>query len=114
MRSKEEIEQLAEKLYVEPLNKQGEQRTHTPKSGGMYGFKKFKKYFTLGYTQCQEDMQKDVEYWQGESDHWHQQAMEMSKYKYTEEDMMKAFEYGKTLQPFDCFEDFINSLNKQD
>jgi hypothetical protein len=34
--------------------------------------------------------------------------------KYTEEDMMKAFEYGKTLQPFDCFEDFINSLNKQD
>jgi hypothetical protein len=38
----------------------------------------------------------------------------MADKKYTEEDMMKAFEYGKTLQPFDCFEDFINSLNKQD
>ncbi len=46
-----------------------------------------------GYTQCQED-KKDK--------------------KYTEEDIRKAFEYGKTLQPFDCFEDFINSLNKKD
>ena len=45
------------------------------------------------YTQCQEDM---------------------TDKKYTEEDMLKAFEYGKTIQPFDCFEDFINSLNKQD
>jgi hypothetical protein len=29
------------------------------------------------------DMQKDVEYWQGEFEHWHQQAMEMSN-KYNE------------------------------
>ena len=49
--------------------------------------------FVEGYTQCQEDM---------------------ADKKYTEEDMLKAFEYGKTIQPFDCFEDFINSLNKQD
>lgn len=48
--------------------------------------------FINGYTQCQQDMDK----------------------KYTEEDMRKVFEYGKTLEPFDCFEDFIESLNKQD
>lgn len=39
--------------------------------------------FDKGYTQCQEDMAKDVEYWQGEFDHWHQQAMDMSN-KYNE------------------------------
>lgn len=32
---------------------------------------------------------------------------------YTIEEMRKSFEYGKTLKPFDCFEDFINSLDKQ-
>ena len=46
-----------------------------------------------GYTQCQQDM---------------------ADKKYTKEDMRQVFEYGKTLEPFDCFEDFINSLNKQD
>ena len=49
--------------------------------------------FIQGYNQCQEDMADN---------------------KYTEKDMRKVFEYGKTLEPFDCFEDFINSLNKQD
>jgi len=95
MKTKEEIKQLAEKLYVEPLNKQGEQRTHTPKSGGMYGFKKFKKYFTLGYTQCQED-NKDK--------------------KYTEEDLRKAFYYGgkSAIDEYGSFETYINSLNKKD
>lgn len=29
---------------------------------------------------------------------------------YTVDDMKKSFEYGKTLEPFDCFEDFIKSL----
>jgi len=29
---------------------------------------------------------------------------------YTEEQMIKAFHYGKTLEPFDCFDDFIESL----
>jgi hypothetical protein len=33
-------------------------------------------------------------------------------YKYTEEDMIKAFEYGKTLEPFDSFEDFIQYLQQ--
>jgi hypothetical protein len=31
---------------------------------------------------------------------------------YTLEQMRKAFEYGKTLEPFDCFEDLISSLKK--
>lgn len=29
---------------------------------------------------------------------------------YTEEQMIQAFAYGKTLEPFDCFEDMIDSL----
>lgn len=29
---------------------------------------------------------------------------------YTEEQMIQAFDYGKTLEPFDCFEDMIDSL----
>jgi len=95
MKSKEEIEQLAEKLYIEPLNKQGEQRTHTPKSGGMYGFKKFKKYFTLGYTQCQEDMSKEI--------------------KMIMETLLKirdCKDYGNNSSTL--AEELINSLNKQD
>jgi len=39
---------------------------------------------------------------------------ELMAKKYTEEDMKKVFEYGKTLQAFDSFKDYINSLNKQD
>jgi hypothetical protein len=31
---------------------------------------------------------------------------------YTEEQMKLAFEYGKTLEPFDCFEDFLQSLKQ--
>ena len=34
------------------------------------------------------------------------------EYKYTEEDMIKAFAYGRTLEPFDSFEDFIQSLSQ--
>jgi hypothetical protein len=73
MKSKEEIEQLAES-YLQK-NK--------------YNFDNWKeiehvkKTFIDTYTQCQENMQKDVEYWQGEYDHWHQQAMEMAD-KYNE------------------------------
>ena len=96
MKSKEEIEQLAEQLYVEPLNKEGEIRTHTPKSGGMFGFKKFKKAFTLGYTQCQEDM---------------------ADKKYTEEDLRQAMItalVSNSVKGLKDIEDYINSLNKQD
>jgi elongation factor P--beta-lysine ligase len=79
MKTKKEIEQLAEKFYN--------------KSTSDFEIYLLNIGFVDGYNQCQED-NKDK--------------------KYTEKDMMKAFEYGKTLQPFDCFEDFINSLNKQD
>jgi hypothetical protein len=30
---------------------------------------------------------------------------------YTEEQMLQAFNYGKSLEPFDCFDDLVNSLN---
>lgn len=98
MKTKDEIEQLAEKLYIEPLNKQGEQRTHTPKSGGMYGFKKFKKYFTLGYTQCQEDM---------------------ADKKYTFNQMVDAIQMAREINGKETYykysiEQILESLNKQD
>ena len=41
----------------------------------------------------------------------YRQALEDNKEKkYTEEDMIQAFAYGRTLEPFDSFEDFIQSL----
>ena len=81
--------------------------------------------FIDGYTQCQQDMQKDVEYWQGEFEHWHQQAMEMAdNSKVTRFEVIdlngRAYTYynckvelsyqddGRTLKVF------INSLNKKD
>jgi hypothetical protein len=72
MKTKEEIEKLGSKYAT----------THEDVSD------KLSKYlvsacFQDGYTQCQEDMQKDVEYWQGEFEHWYEQAMEMSN-KYNE------------------------------
>jgi hypothetical protein len=48
--------------------------------------------FVKGYIQCQKDTNDN---------------------HYTKEDMEKAFKYGRTLEPFDCFEDFIISLKKQ-
>ena len=106
---KEEIEQLAEKNF--PIE---EYPTNE-------GFEHFA--YKQGYTQCQEDMAKltfvpglsketldELFNLHDDDDFIH----EDSDKKYTEEDMMKVFEYGKTLEPFDCFEDFINSLNKQD
>lgn len=40
----------------------------------------------------------------------HNKAKE--KYRFTEEDMIQAFAYGRTLEPFDSFEDFIQSLSQ--
>jgi hypothetical protein len=79
MKTREEIEKLANEEYKDNL--------HNP------FFTAAPMGYIKGYTKCQEDMQKDVEYWQGEFDHWHQQAMEMSKYKYTEEDMQEYAEF---------------------
>ena len=59
MKNKEEIEEIANKLY-----------------GEYTGY--HKTSFVNGYKQCQEDMTKDVEYWQSESEHWYQQAIEIN------------------------------------
>lgn len=87
MKTKEEIQQLAEQDFND-RQECGHYELADLKSRDYYY-----DGFTNAYNQCQEDM--------------------VDK-KYTEEDMLKAFEYGKTIEPFDCFEDFINSLNKQD
>jgi hypothetical protein len=102
MRKIEEIEQLAEQ-YLQK-NK--------------YNFDNWKEIehskitYINAYTQCQEDMQKDVEYWQGEFEHWHQQAMAMAEKKYTKEDIInivtKSRGSGLTA------EYLILQLNKQD
>ena len=111
MKTKEEIEQLAEN-YADKYADYGNHK---------YGF-------IAGYVKCQEDMNKDVEYWQGEFDHWHQQAMECcgTDKKYTEDDIRKAIQIGVNAEAGDypkgwsyklgvTLEDFfINSLNKQD
>ncbi len=68
MKSKEEIEKIAN-IYCIQKSNMGESHD-------------FISYID-GYTQCQEDMQKDVEYWQGEFEHWYRQAMDMSN-KYNE------------------------------
>ena len=61
-------------------------------------------------------MTKDVEYWQGEFDQ-HKQAMGMADKKYTEEDMRECWNtlmIAHALNKPVFFEDYINSLNKQD
>ena len=117
MKTREEIEQLAKEEYKDNL--------HNP------FFTAAPMGYIKGYTQCQEEMAKDVEYWQGEFDHWHQQAMEMSnKYKYTEEDMMlirnkivsilptgdiSAWDMIQAVSKYTKWlDEYINSLNKQD
>ena len=114
MKSKEEIKQLGSKYAL----------THEDVSD------KLGKYlvsacFQDGYTQCQEDMAKDIEYWQGEFDHWHKQAMDMSDTSkvtrfevidengraYTQRHCKVELSYqddGRTLKVF------IKPLNKQD
>jgi hypothetical protein len=109
MKSKEEIEQLSfleyPRLINDPYNPMVDDNADE------------RKIWINAYSQCQEDMQKDVEYWQGEFDHWHQQAMEMARKKYTEEDMHKLWNtlmVAMTHHNPIFFKDYINSLNKQD
>ena len=68
MKTKEEIDELYHKLYTISID--GEDNLH------YYSF-------VDGYMRCQEDMTKDVEYWEGEFEHWYKQAMDMSN-KYNE------------------------------
>ena len=70
---KVDIEKKALENFTEPLNKQGEKRTHPPASRGLFGFNKFKKAFRKGYNQALEDNKEK---------------------KYTEEDLLNAFREG--------------------
>jgi general stress protein 26 len=69
MKTKEEIDELYHKIWDDFINKYDDNLHYYS--------------FVEGYNQCQEDMQKDVEYWQGEFEHWYKQAMDMSN-KYNE------------------------------
>jgi len=84
MKSKEEIDELYHK-YWDDFSSEYDDNLH------YYSF-------VEGYLQCQEDMAKDVEYWKGEFDHWHQQAMDMADKKYTEKDIRKAIKFGQTME----------------
>ena len=78
MKTQEEIEQLALSIY--PIYMINGDEYWIPR----YDAREEKRTcYVDGYTKCQEDMQKDVEYWQGEFEHWHQQAMDMAD-KYNE------------------------------
>ena len=105
MKSKEEIEQLAANLANPNVCKTTN--------------------WIEGYNQCKEDMAKDIEYWQGEFEHWLKQATEMADTSkvtrfevidengraYTEHYCKVELSYqddGRTLKVF------IKPLNKQD
>jgi hypothetical protein len=96
MKTKEEIEKLAEKEYREyPNNPLDEPAWHYNKD--IHCHKK-RKAFTKAYTQCQEDNKHK---------------------KYTEEDIKKAFMAGcqserRFSRRIDELDKYINSLNKQD
>ena len=111
MKSREEIENLAKQLCNIPIDLVINEEERY--------YKNFQKYDGIiqGYIQCQEDMVKDIEYWQGEFDHWYKQAMDMTDKRYTKEDLENAFNSGKGYGVPDNIKDFnsfINSLNKQD
>ena len=110
MKTQEEIEQLAESQYGTEIDSIRGSNPYDLEADRKNGFIK-------GYTQCQEDMAKDIEYWQGEFDHWYKQAMDMTDKRYTKEDLENAFNSGKGYGVPDNIKDFnsfINSLNKQD
>ena len=95
MKTQEEIEQLAEQI-ANKHSKQNGEIIGNPRAI-MLGTEAIQAVKD-GYTQCQEDM---------------------ADKKYTEEDMLKAFEkgalYGSTKNGnTHYFDEVINSLNKQD
>ncbi len=88
MKTKQEIEQLAESEYGTEI---GSIRGSNP-----YDLEKDRKNgYIKGYTQCQEDM---------------------ADKKYTEEDLMSAFNAGinNDYGNGPSFDKWLNSLNKQD
>jgi hypothetical protein len=108
MKTKEEIEQLAE-LYTQDgiyLSESEKQQTEIA--------------YMTGYTQCQEDM-ADKEAQDKIKEHILNHAnnqspedrleTELAAKKYTEEDLIKAIAYGQTTKQIDYHNDFIDSLN---
>jgi len=85
MKTKEEIEQLAEQLYPKPFN---------PDS--ILQLKGYREAYTKGYTKCQEDM-ADKKY--TEEDLHTILRLRREWYSHTDKNVVR---------------DFINSLNKQD
>ena len=86
MKTKEEIEQLAEQLYPKPFN---------PDS--ILQLKGYREAYTKGYTQCQEDM----------ADYIFEVARQFHRLgKYSGHTSDSHFS--------DIYEETINSLNKQD
>jgi hypothetical protein len=121
MKTKEEIEQLAEKKYF-----------HV--DGFEEEIAEGKRHFIAGYTKCQEDMATTKEFMSKETldelfdlhddDDF---IDEGSNKKYTEEDIREAIDMARQLSHVSCLEDgehrlkysnteddIINSLNKQD
>ena len=92
MKTQEEIEQLAEKVYREFPSKQKDVIGHFNRDINCH---RKRKAFVKGYTQCQEDMPDK---------------------KYTEDDLKKAMNYASqiTNNKMKYIKDYINSLNKQD
>jgi hypothetical protein len=117
MKTKEEIEQLAEKYaegYRCPATNENEYCKHDIISA-----------YNNGYTQCQEDMADEI------LDELEKFTIEyeksMADKKYTEEDIREAIDMARMLSHVSCLEDgehrlkysnteedIINSLNKQD
>lgn len=95
MKTKEEIEQLAEKHYTQITLSQ-------------------RTAFKLGYNQCQEDMDGEI------LDELEKFALEYEKSmvdrKYGWEDLMNAFNAGinNDYGNGPSFDQWLNSLNKQD
>lgn len=90
MKTKEEIEQLAEKKYREyPNNPIDKEDWYYNKDNNCH---RKRKAFVKGYTQCQEDN---------------------ADKKYTEDDIYMALEFGRGYS-FMTDKQFIESLNKQD
>lgn len=102
MKSKEEIEKVAEKEYREfPNNPIDKEDWHYNKDNNCH---KKRKAFIKGYTQCQEDMLHDQRVTRFE-------VIDENGRVYTKRDCKVELSYqddNRTLKVF------INSLNKQD
>lgn len=110
MKTKEEIDELYHKLYTISID--GEDNLH------YYSF-------VEGYTQCQEDNKPffTEETWNIMCSRISELQSELNDKKYTEEDMSNLWQYvidgAKSILlgnvvTIGKFEDYINSLNKQD